>query len=170
MRYLVVLVAFFVLAFTQSPNQKSLIETQFERAQGDWEGFLESTEFKQAQSKYATPAKCTTKFDGKIWTYDVVYDAGNGEFFSGAGSCRVIDDGAKIDNNGVDWDVKNVILNGDSASIVMEIQGKDNRKKAILRQTLLVTSTSFVLTEDVKYLDAQEYITRNKHLFRKKKK
>ncbi|MBX7051453.1 MAG: hypothetical protein K1X54_05425 [Flavobacteriales bacterium] len=170
MKHLLFTVAAMVLlSSAQLTDRAEFINAQFKRAQGDWEGFLESTEFKDNKTKYATPAKCTTSFDGKVWTYDVVYDAGNGEFFSGMGSCEVKEDGEKIDNNGVDWDVRDAVMRGDSAIIVMETQGKDNRKKAILRQTLIVTSGTFILSEEVKYLDSQEFIVRNKHLFRKKK-
>jgi hypothetical protein len=170
MKHLLLMAATLSLVLAMKiPDQKEIIIAQFQRAQGEWEGFLESTEFKDNKTKYATPAKCTTSFDGKVWTYDVVYDAGNGEFFSGMGSCEVNQDGSKIDNNGVDWDVRDVAVRGDSAIITMETLGKDNRKKALLRQTLTVTNTTFILTEEVKYLDSQEFVLRNKHLFRKKK-
>jgi hypothetical protein len=106
---------------------------------------------------------------GKKWVYEVQYDEGNGEFVGGGGECTLNGDGTKLDNNGILWNITDVQQNGDTVRILMETNGKDNRKKATLRQTFDVTSKTFSITEEVKYLDQTNYFVRNKHLFRKKK-
>jgi hypothetical protein len=153
----------------QAPDNKTVILDQFNRAQGEWDGFLEFTDFNDTKIKSSIPAKCTTAFDGKVWSYEVQYDEGNGEIGGGGGELTVNPDGTKIDNNGIYWNVTEVVASGDSVRIRMETLGKDNRKKATLRRTLDVTSTTFSLLEEVKYQNTEVFFERNKHLFRKKK-
>jgi hypothetical protein len=156
------------MSFMSSDN-KTVINAQFERLQGNWEGFMEYTDFTDDKTRYTMPAKCSTKYDGKKWTYDVLYDEGDGEVVGGGGECTINDDGSKIDYNGIVWDVSEVIEMGDTVQIVMSTKGKDNRKKASLRQTLEVTSTTFSITEEVKYDTSTSYFIRNRHLFRRSK-
>ncbi len=158
----------FIMAFSAPDNKKIILE-QFSRTQGDWDGFMEYTDFSDNKTKFALPAKCTTTFDGEKWVYEVQYDEGNGELVGGGGECELNGDGTKLDNNGIVWNITNVQEKGDTVRILMETNGKDNRKKATLRQIFDVTSTTFSITEEVKYLDATDYFVRNKHLFRKKK-
>ncbi len=158
----------FIMA-AQAPDNRSIILDQFNRTQGDWDGYLEYTEGDN-RTKMAMPAKCTTKLDGEIWIYEVHYDDGTGEVVGGGGEFKVNPEGTKLDNNGIVWNILEVSQSGDSAKIVMETPGKDNRKKATLRRTLEVTSTTFSILEEAKYLKEGDYFERNKHLFRKKKK
>lgn len=155
-------------AFT-ADNNRDLIVEQFQRLSGEWEGLFEFTSPEDNASKQVMPAKCESKYDGKAWLYTVTYDEGNGEYFEGAGECLVNDDGTMMMYNGIKWNVTDIQQSGDSTTVFMETKGKDNRKKATLRQTLLVTETTFILTEEVKYDDAVDYFVRNKHLFRKRK-
>lgn len=169
-RFILVCFGLIMLMAAKAPDNRTIIIEQFDRSQGDWEGYMEYTDFTDNKTKYTLPAKCTTKFDGKKWEYEVQYDEGNGETVGGGGAFVLNDDGSKLDNNGVAWTITEVTQSGDSARIRMETNGKDHRKKAILRQTLDVTSTTFSILEEVKYVDAEAYFVRNKHIFRKKKK
>lgn len=155
------------MSFVVTDNHAIIVQ-QFERLQGEWDGFMEYTEGDN-KAKYSMQARCTTKYDGKKWSYEVQYDDGSGEIVGGGGDCFVNGDGTKMDYNGIVWDVVNITQSGDSAKIVMETKGKDNRKKATLRQTLEVTSNNFSITEEVRYENETEFFLRNRHLFRKKK-
>lgn len=168
-KILPILAGVFLIMAVAAPDHKKIILEQFSRTQGEWDGFMEYTDFSDNKSKFSMPAKCKTSFDGKKWVYEVQYDEGNGEFVGGGGECTLNGDGTKLDNNGILWNITDVQQNGDTVRILMETNGKDNRKKATLRQTFDVTSKTFSITEEVKYLDQTNYFVRNKHLFRKKK-
>ncbi len=150
-------------------SNRDIIVAQFERLTGEWEGLLEYTSYDDNTTKHVNPAKCESKYDGKAWLYTVTYDEGNGEYFEGSGECLVSHDGSQMMYNGIKWNVINVSESGDTTKIVMETKGKDNKKKAALRQTLEVTDKTFTLTEEVKYDSGGDYFVRNKHLFRKRK-
>ncbi len=158
----------FIMA-AQAPDNRTIILEQFSRTQGDWDGYLEYT-VGDNKTKMALPAKCTTKFDGEVWDYKVQYDEGNGEVIGGGGEFRVNEEGTKLDNNGIIWNIIEVALTGDSAKVIMETPGKDNKKKAMLRRTFEVTSATFSILEEVRYIKEGEYFERNKHHFRTKRK
>jgi hypothetical protein len=150
-------------------SQRDIITSQFQRLVGEWEGLMEYTSYEDNISKQVTPAKCESKTDGKAWLYKVTYDEGNGQIFEGEGECLVSQDGSQMMYNGIKWDVKNVEESADTVRIMMETKGKDNKKKATLRQTMEVTDKTFTLTEEVKYDAGGDYFVRNKHLFRKRR-
>lgn len=156
-----------MMSFAVQGNREIIIE-QFERLSGDWEGLLESTSFEDNLTKNVAPAKCESKYDGKAWVYTVTYDEGNGEYYTGAGECLVNNEGTMMMYNRVKWNITDVTQSADTTRIVMTTKGKDNRKKAELRQTLEVTDRTFSIIEEVRYEAESDYFVRNKHLFRKK--
>lgn len=156
-------------SFTLLPNNYEVILSQFERLAGNWEGVVESTSYEDNATKQTIPARCESVFDGKSWLYTVTYDEGGGHYYEGAGECLVNNDGSMMMYNGIKWIVMSVEESGDTTSIVMETKGKDNRKRAMLRQTLQVTDKTFFIIEEVKYDSGGDYFVRNKHLFRRMK-
>lgn len=114
------------------------------------------------------PAECQTEFNGKKWEYAVQYDEGGGEKSGGKGDCTVNDDGTKMNYDGVVWEVSSVVLQGDSATIILETTGKENRKKARLRRTIFITGESFSIAEEVNFIEeGSAFILRNRHVFRR---
>lgn len=167
-QFISILFSAVLLMSFSSLNNKDIIVAQFQRVVGEWEGLMEFTSPNDNASKQVTPAKCESKYDGKAWLYTVTYDEGNGEYFQGSGECLVNDDGSMMMYNGIKWNVIDIKQASDTATIVMETKGKDDRKKATLRQTLEVTDRTFTLIEEVKYDSGGDFFVRNKHLFRKK--
>lgn len=150
-------------------TQRDILLAQFYRLVCEWEGLMEYTSYEDNTTKHVTPAKCESTFDGKAWLYKVTYDEGNGQIFEGSGECIVSQDGSQVMYNGIKWNVVSIQESADTVRILMETKGKDNRKKASLRQTLEVTDRTFTLTEEVKYDSGGDYFVRNKHLFRKRR-
>jgi hypothetical protein len=154
-------------AFSQ--GNKEIVVRQFERLQGEWDGFYEQYTEEDNKTHYSMLARCTSKYEENRWLFDVQYDD-NGEIVGGGGDYVINDEGTKIkDYGGIVWDIVNVEEKGDSVKIVIETKGKENRKKATIRQTIDITSTTFLIAMDSKYDDGTAYIMRNRHLFRKKK-
>ncbi len=149
-----------------SQGNTTLINEKFAELSGEWEGDLEYLDLNDNKTEVQIPAKCTCSFDGKAWLYEVFYsDVEEG----GAGECIVSSDGTKISRNGVKWDITSVEEVGDKLIIVMETKGKDNGKKGMLRQSIIISPNTFELIEEVKYLETENYFTRSKHTFKRKK-
>lgn len=162
------IVGFSITACSQ--NNRQVINDQFSRLTGNWEGFMEYTDMYDNKIKYSMPAECQTLYNGKKWQYAVQYDEGEGEKSGGKGDCTVNDDGTRMNYDGVVWNVVNVTQKGDSINIVLETTGKENRKKANLRRTIFSTSETFSILEEVNFVEeGPNYILRNKHVFRRKK-
>jgi hypothetical protein len=143
-----------------------LINKKFAELSGDWEGNLEYLDLNDNKTEVQIPAKCTCSFDGKAWLYEVFYaDVEEG----GAGECIVNSDGTKISRNGLKWDITSFEEVGDKTIIVMETKGKDNGKKGMLKQSIIISPNTFELIEEVKYLETENYFTRSKHTFKRKK-
>lgn len=156
------------LLTVSAQSQHDIILSQFQRLAGQWEGLMEYTSYEDDKSTQVTPAKCESKFADNAWLYTVTYDEGNGNYFEGSGESLVSKDGSQVMYNGIKWNVTQVKEHGDTTTVVMEVKGKDNKKKALLRQTLQVTGRTFSLVEEVKYESGGDYFVRNKHVFRRK--
>lgn len=157
-------------ALISAQDNRQIINDQFTRLKGAWQGFMEYTDMYDNKTRYSMPAECQTEFNGKKWEYAVQYDEGGGEKSGGKGDCTVNDDGTKMNYDGVVWEVSSVVLQGDSATIILETTGKENRKKARLRRTIFITGESFSIAEEVNFIEeGSAFILRNRHVFRRKR-
>jgi hypothetical protein len=169
MKTFISILLLFITASVTAQDNRQIIHEQFTRLNGNWEGFMEYTDMYDNKTRYSMPAECQTHFNGKKWEYAVQYDEGGGEKSGGKGDCTVNDDGTKMNYDGIVWEVSSVKLQGDSATILLETIGKENRKKALLRRTIFVTVDFFSIMEEVNFTEeGTAFILRNKHVFRRK--
>jgi hypothetical protein len=64
-------------------------------------------------------------------------------------------------------------VKGDTALIALETEGKEKRKKTLMRREILITSAGFTVTEKVKYLEGElagTFFIRNKHILKRTRK
>jgi hypothetical protein len=167
MKPLIITFSLALIAFSSfSQGNATLINEKFAELSGEWEGNLVYLDVNDNKTEVQIPAKCTCSYDGKAWLYEVLYaDVEEG----GAGECFVSSDGTKMTRNGVKWDITSVEEKGDKTIIVMETKGKDNGKKGMLKQSIVISPTTFELIEEVKYQESDNFFQRSKHTFKRKK-
>ncbi len=153
-------------AFSQTDSL--LINKAFSRLDGKWEGYFEYA-LEGVNRTASMPAKCTSKWDGKKWVYDVIYDEGEGEVSGGKGEAIASTDDKALQYNGALWNIIQINQSGDSTSFVLEITGKEKRKTITTRHTFVITKDSFFITESVQREGETAFTFTNKHLFRRKK-
>lgn len=161
---------FALLLFANSYSQTDSLEVNiaFARIEGDWEGYYEFPVDGTTRTS-SLPAKCTSKWDGKKWTYSVMYDEGEGEITGGKGEALASTDGKTILYNEALWNIIEVEAQGDSTTVILEITGKEKRKTVSTKHVILITSIGFFITEYRKEEGQTTYVFSNKHLFRRKK-
>ncbi len=161
---------FALLLFANSYSQTDSLEVNiaFARIEGYWEGYFEFPADGTARTS-SLPAKCTSKWDGKKWSYSVMYDEGEGEVSGGKGEALASTDGKTIQYNEALWNIIEVEKQGDSTTVILEITGKEKRKTVSTKHVILITSIGFFITEYRKEEGQTAYAFSNKHLFRRKK-
>jgi hypothetical protein len=171
MKHVFLFIAIFLTHLVQGQNNHDKIIAEFNRLTGEWEGAMEYTDERDDKTVFSMPAKCQNEFNGKKWRYAVQYDEGSGEMAGGKGECTINDDGTKMNYDGVVWDVTEITKTGDTTKIVIQTKGKENRQKAELRRTFVISSRNFSILEEVNFIEENKgYIMRNKHVFRRPKK
>ncbi|MBT8268422.1 MAG: hypothetical protein HKO96_04075 [Flavobacteriaceae bacterium] len=81
-------------------------------------------------------------------------------------------DKIKISANGEKLNGKNVMsvqrnANG-TIEIITEFEGKDNRKKALIRSIYIVGNEQFIIRKEVKFQDSDEWLKRNEFKYKRK--
>lgn len=169
MRVIFLFLILFYASSATAQNKHDVIIDQFTRLKGDWDGYMEYTDMYDNKTKFSMPAACQTTFNGKKWEYAVQYDEGNGEMTGGKGECTINAEGTKMNYDGIIWEVTKADVTGDTAVIILETSGKENRKKVNLRRTMMVSTYNFSILEEVNTIEeGPSYIVRNKHIFRRK--
>ncbi|MFN0031897.1 MAG: hypothetical protein ACKVOR_07045 [Flavobacteriales bacterium] len=158
----------FISSLAQSQTDSLPVNIAFSRITGDWDGYFEFVVNDEGKTMTMS-AKCTSSWDGKKWKFDVVYDEGEGVVSGGKGEALASTDGQIINYNNDLWTVSQVNARGDSTSIVLEITGKEKRKTVSTRHVILVTSTTFFITEYRKEEGQADFVFSMKHLFRRRK-
>ncbi len=167
-RPILILLFFLNTSSSFSQTDTIAINEEFERLDGEWEGYFE---FGVAGTNRTSsfPAKCTSRWSANKWNYEVFYDEGEGSISGGKGEALATADGKTIFYNGALWNIIEYTETGDSTAFILEITGKEKRKMVTTRHNILITSTSFFITESSKMEGEMTFKFSNKHHFRRKK-
>lgn len=163
----------FTLALLVAPflhyaqDDSTTVAEELERVVGDWDGSFEFTISDDGLEKASMPAKCTTKWNGKAWEFEIQYDEGEGVITGGADKLEVTSDPNKVNMGGLQWQVTELRVSGDTTVISFEFVGKEKRKVITTKKTLVITSGSFQMLEYSKYDTDKAFILRTRHSFRK---
>ena len=156
----------------ESTHRDSIL-MQLQRLAGTFEGTMEFSPEDDNQTVFALPCRATTTYDKERWEYYLEYDEGAGEKSGGKGDCVVNDEATKMNYDGIIWMINEFTVKGDTALIALETEGKEKRKKTLMRREILITSAGFTVTEKVKYLEGElagTFFIRNKHILKRTRK
>jgi len=126
---------------------------------GDWTGSLTYIDY-SSNEPYTMPADVTVKQDKNKLTLNFKYP--NEPNANSKGQISISKKGDKINKEIV---VSKRELSNEQLEIITEYDGKDNEKKALIRNKYIIGSKKFVVRKEVKFENSNEWIMRNEYSF-----
>lgn len=159
------LVLFACQVFAQQPSaiktDKTVGAEAIEIILGDWSGRLTYMDY-SSNTPYTMPAEVTvvrSKTKNK-WSLNFKYP--NEPKANSKGQILISKQGDKINKARI---VSKQVLSNKQIEIITEYKGRDNKKKALIRNTYIFGPKTFVIRKDVKFENSSEWIMRNTYSF-----
>ena len=154
-----------IIAQTNSGQSSQMELKDFQTIIGKWNGSLTYMDY-QTGNPYTMKANLRV-VKGRSPRQLVVYNEYPGE--PGANSkskFRLSKNRKKLNRKTISTRAQ---INAQEVKITTEHKGKDNRKKALVRNIYIIGAKTFINRKEVKYMGTDEWITRNEYSFQRAK-
>jgi hypothetical protein len=168
MKNILIILSLFFYAQTVVFSQVKTEDFAF--MQGNWTGVLEYTDYQDDKTKVQlnTVATCALMFDKMMIHFTYTEPDGRPVYEKMAIYARKKDDLIQFGSIKMKV-VKNLVQREPTVKglLVLEVEGEDNDKKAMIRETINYTKDSFSITKQVRYMSENQWITRHEYRFKK---
>jgi len=151
--------------FAQQSNsiitEKTVVPKDIEIILGDWTGSLTYIDY-SSNEPYTMPADVTVKQGENKNKLTLIFKYPNEPNANSKGQISISKKGDKINKEIV---VLKRELSNEQLEIITEYKGKDNKKKALIRNKYILGSKKFVIRKEVKFENSNEWIMRNEYSF-----
>jgi uncharacterized membrane protein YphA (DoxX/SURF4 family) len=150
----------FISSVAAQSTDSALLKKGVNDVLGKWTGTLEYLDYRSHQ-KVKLPSTLDVKETGKD-IYDLSFDfpTEKGHGWNEKAELKY--------NEGLINDVKILALTmlpGEKIQFVLEEEGEDDNRKAIIRKTYIMNNKSFSITKLVKYNEQEDWLQRNQFVF-----
>lgn len=128
---------------------------------GDWTGTLTYIDYR-SNEPYTMPAKLSVTAAKNDQHIVLSYIYPNEPKANSTEDIKISKNGSQLNKKEVKS--RKSLSNGDTR-IVTEYSGKDNDKKAVIRNEYTVGATTFIITKKVRFDDTEEWLKRNEYSF-----
>ena len=132
---------------------------------GDWAGTLTYKDYSSGEP-YTMPANLSVKQGKNEYELRLVNTYPNEPKANSEGKLKLSKDENKLNKNQIKS--KQKLPNG-QVQIITEYQGKDNRKKALIRNIYLLSSEQFVIRKEVQFKNSEIWTVRNEYNYIREK-
>ena len=153
--------------FAQQKNLKSSekkVEPEdLEMLLGDWSGSLTYIDYGSNQP-YTMPANLIVKQGENKYRFTLIFEYPNEPKANSKGKITVSKNGEQLNKKAVKS--KQILSNG-QVQITTEYHGKDNNKKALIRNLYILGSNQFIIRKEVKSENSDTWLKRNEYKFKR---
>jgi hypothetical protein len=137
--------------------------------EGDWTGTLTYTDYQDDIKQSTLNCQMKSRWKDNKGTLSLGFKEPNGEVVYGKTKIKVYRNETKVKFDGKKYFVESFSTDNDTGewSLTLRTQGKNNRKPASIRQSIICDGNNLSLQKEVKYQDGGEYFTRNKYKFKR---
>lgn len=138
---------------------------------GQWTGTLTYTDYSDDISQSTLECVMKIEWTGNKATLSFGFTEPNGKIVYDKNKLKVYanEKAVKYDGDKYFVDSFNVDSNTGDWGLVISTHGKDNRKPALIRQSIIFDSHTLTLLKEVRYEDSEAYFVRNKYFFERSK-
>lgn len=130
---------------------------------GDWTGSLTYIDY-SSNEPYTMPADLIVKQEKNKNELTLLFKYPNEPNANSKGQISVSDKGTKINKELV---ISKQELSNGQLQITTEYNGKDNNKKALIRNKYILGSKQLVIRKEVKFKNSIEFMLRNEYSFKR---
>ena len=142
-------------------TEKTIGPEDIEIILGDWTGSLTYIDY-SSNEPYTMPADVTVKQGQTKNKLSLNFKYPNEPNANSQGQISISKKGDKINKEII---VSKRELSNEQLEIITEYNGKDNKKKALIRNKYILGSKQFVIRKEVKFENSNEWIMRNEYSF-----
>jgi len=148
---------FIVFISIYNYSQNRITPDDFNILLGDWTGTLTYIDY-SSNKPYTMPANLKVKLGKNINQLSLFNIYPNEPKANNKDKLKISDNGAKLNN----INVKSVERSSDGkVEIITEYSGKDNKKKALVRNVYILVENQFIIRKEVKFENSQDWLKRN---------
>ena len=157
-----------LLHFCTSIFRQCIVE-HLNHIEGHWAGTLTYTDYQDDIKQSTLNCQMKSKWKGNRGTLSLGFKEPNGNVVYGKTKIKVYSNNTKVKFDGSDYNVESFSTDDDTGEwrLVIKTQGKDNRKPASIRQSIIYDGINLSLKKEVKYQDGREYFIRNQYKFQR---
>ena len=152
-------------AVTQSTTTNSIEDRitskDLEAVKGEWTGSLTYLDY-SSNKPYSMPADLTVEEGKNQFQFILNYSYPKEPQANSKGKFEITEDGRRINKKEVVSIERSEI---DGLIVKTEHRGKDNNKKATIRNIYIISADKFVIRKEVKFADSNEWFKRNEYSF-----
>ena len=152
-----------ILFSVQLHSQITISPTDFKSVKGAWTGSLTYIDY-STNKPYTMPANLNIG-QGKNenqWGLSYIYP--NEPKANSRGKIKISDQGRKLNNHKV---ISKQQLSDFKVQITTEHLGKDNNKKALIRNIYILSERVLIIRKEVKFEDTETWFKRNEYNFKR---
>ena len=146
---------------TSNSFEDRITSNDLEVVNGDWTGSLTYIDY-SSNKPYSMPADLTVEEGKNEFQFILNYSYPNEPHANSKGKFEITEDGTWINKNDI---VSIERTENDGLIVKTEHSGKDNKKKAIIRNIYIISEDKFVISKEVKFEDSSEWLKRNEYSF-----
>lgn len=148
-------------------NSVKIEDKNLKELAGNWRGELTYLDYRDDKSKVTLKVRTLNNWAKPNLTRDVVFTEPNGKEIKSNSVLKIGDDKRSLIEDKDSWRVVKNDYDRDKKqrTIVLETDGDDNNKKAVLRKTLIIGQKQYTITKEVRYEGGSEFFFRNEFRF-----
>lgn len=145
-------------------SQNRITPDDFNVLLGDWTGTLTYIDY-SSNKPYTMPANLNVKLGKNKNQLSLFNIYPNEPKANNKDKLKISDNGAKLNN----INVKSVERSSDGkVKIITEYSGKDNKKKALVRNVYILVENRFIIRKEVKFENSLDWLKRNEFNYTKR--
>jgi len=152
----------FIIFITSTVSaQQSIASEDLNVLLGKWTGTLTYTNYSDG-TPFSMPAELEVKKGKNKYELALFTSYPKEPNANSKGTIKVSKDGTKVNKASII--AKKTLPNGE-IQVITEYQGKDNRKKALIKNVYLFGKTSLIIRKEVKFENTETWLTRNEYKY-----
>lgn len=167
------LFAFSILLFSESYSQEisktssesKIVPEDLKIILGDWTGTLTYLDYSSGKP-YTMPANLSVKQGKNDFELLLLITYPNEPKANRSEKIKISKDGKQLNKKHIK--AKEELPNG-QAQMITEYEGKDNKKKALIRNTYILSGKQFTIRKEVQFENSDKWIIRNEYNYNKRK-
>lgn len=145
------------------------LQDHFSQLEGEWSGTLTYTDFSDDLSTSTLICSMNAEWEKNKGIISIGFEEPNGKVYYDKAKIKIYDDDKSVKFDGVLYSIDEFTndTSMDNWKLILTTIGKDNRRSALIKQSIVLEGERLSLIKEIKYDGTDEFFTRNIYNFKK---